>query len=883
MENRKYKKYGKVCAAIGGAALVTAALSGMVGASDAGLSGLDKSFFYDDNYNPNVQVVVGEKASALDVIGGGNIAATIGNLAYKTSSGGACTGEGVVKLAVKSWGLVGKYEKMSSSTIDRDFYTSSGVAFDSSINYKHGSWKDYNIACTVQKKMAEFPMKEEMCNEVCYLCYGICQEEIKHVTHKMEEDITVDANNVRFYEDGLGDSDSEALKMRVEGGSLKYHVKLDGIPTSTLKSGRDLVDSAYRGKMLFMGSNEYYVKDLAASGPSITLAKGKKMTINNMGFSEDFKGYSFQVAGFISGSSEWGSTVAGALITVQKPDGSTATVQVTKTQNGKLPEGIEIQMFNAQGTPGVAGQSSGYGTADIIVYDDTTQITLENNKNFEGWSVEILKDECNKVGISDYSYDNGVRYCLTDLSLTLNDEVTLTPNSGPLYFPTKAVKFSFEGYKTDDFKDITCSGGSDKIKIEKSGDSKLMLSFTDRDGNRYNDVRLDQGKFNTGTLFMFNGRVYEYSELKTETSGGTTTYKLILKDKFDVSDVEIPMTKKDGPVGNYNYVTFSGKENNGKSTEDSVLAGTGIYYDGTYNGFRFVVKSGSLYILNPAHTKIGVDPAIVGTLASNKIEKDDNGLNIKVVKEDGNTDLNGDGQKDDTLILFEPDNGNDVFVDFYDSGKDARTTTDWYTGISITKDSTKNYTATCGATQCGVAKLISTSDDTLLIDEIGGGTYTKNGDKQLNQVTVCHPQTQVYPTYFIGTDKNETMQEVSITADDVGKEKSAACCDFTVKAFTLTGAGNVTGGGVCNKVNAVGNIVVSDKNANTAKNLIVVGGPAVNTLAADVTKEEIGADADKYVIKKVGNKLIVAGWEAQDTNNAANKVIAWLTANVHTA
>ena len=68
-----------------GAVMLGAALAGAV---SAGLddTGLTKSFFYDANYNPIVQVVVGEKGMATDAVAAGNIAATVGNLAYSSKA-----------------------------------------------------------------------------------------------------------------------------------------------------------------------------------------------------------------------------------------------------------------------------------------------------------------------------------------------------------------------------------------------------------------------------------------------------------------------------------------------------------------------------------------------------------------------------------------------------------------------------------------------------------------------------------------------------------------------------------------------------------------------------------------------------------------------------
>jgi len=176
------------------------------------------------------------------------------------------------------------------------------------------------------------------------------------------------------------------------------------------------------------------------------------------------------------------------------------------------------------------------------------------------------------------------------------------------------------------------------------------------------------------------------------------------------------------------------------------------------------------------------------------------------------------------------------------------------------------------------------NEDTKLWSLNGGDSFTATygSDKRVSTVEICHPTKTSYLTYFIGKEKTESEMIGTITADDVGKLKKIGCCEATVKSFGLS-AGNATGAtGTCQNMKSVGKLMVLDKNADTSKNLIVVGGPSVNTLATGVTKDEINADSDKYVIKLVDNKtLVVAGWEAENTNAATQKVVEWLLANAH--
>ena len=87
VKKMKTTTIGRIGAIVAGAAMLgTAVASALAGAQAAVPSNLDKGFFLDSNMSPNVQVVVGEKAQASDGAAAGQIAAIIGNMAFKTVS-----------------------------------------------------------------------------------------------------------------------------------------------------------------------------------------------------------------------------------------------------------------------------------------------------------------------------------------------------------------------------------------------------------------------------------------------------------------------------------------------------------------------------------------------------------------------------------------------------------------------------------------------------------------------------------------------------------------------------------------------------------------------------------------------------------------------------
>ena len=170
-----------------------------------------------------------------------------------------------------------------------------------------------------------------------------------------------------------------------------------------------------------------------------------------------------------------------------------------------------------------------------------------------------------------------------------------------------------------------------------------------------------------------------------------------------------------------------------------------------------------------------------------------------------------------------------------------------------------------------------------MIAPFSGDEYTIDWgvDNKIDSVTLCHPQKDVDATYFLGIGEETTFVEDTITKDDEGKEITAGCCTFKVKEFSVTVAGAEEQEYTTATVNKIiGHLVVPEVGADTTKNLIIVGGPAVNGMCT-VTKDEIAAEPDKFIVKKDGNLLIVAGWEYEETLAAGDALIDWLNENIH--
>jgi S-layer protein (TIGR01564 family) len=342
-------------------------------------TGLTKGFFYDSNYNPVVQVVVGEKGLASDSVAAGNIAATIGNLAYYTKPGtatgtvGSSTGQ--VKIGVSAIGASGKFEQEDDSLthLTPGFYdNNNGLVFsDETYDYQKGEFVSYSLACDSQRRSESGILKEGTYTNIhCLFCETLCLESLENPDHDMTESIVIDSSNgqIRWYEDGLGKDDEENLIMEIDKDTIQYVVDTGEIPLTEIKNDDTKIDFEWRGKFLLFG-DEYYVKD--ADKDEIDLAKGRTLDdISSEGYTSEYLGYKFKIDHLIY-SNDY--EVAGILLDVEKPDGTVVQTQISKRANG-IVDDIEIAGVYAE-------ESNAVATANLLVYDTGTNINLKDGED----------------------------------------------------------------------------------------------------------------------------------------------------------------------------------------------------------------------------------------------------------------------------------------------------------------------------------------------------------------------------------------------------------------------------------------------------------------------------------------------------------------------
>jgi hypothetical protein len=135
-----------------------------------------------------------------------------------------------------------------------------------------------------------------------------------------------------------------------------------------------------------------------------------------------------------------------------------------------------------------------------------------------------------------------------------------------------------------------------------------------------------------------------------------------------------------------------------------------------------------------------------------------------------------------------------------------------------------------------------------------------------------------------------TVAEIIHESEDVEGATQTLGVGGTVDGVTIeditadvTGTSNLACGGVAGatyytKGAMNSNLVVVGKNAATAMYKIVVGGPWVSSLAADIDTGGLTTEAGAQYLIASGNNLLSAGLTASDTTAATNQLINLLTA-----
>ncbi|MBU4266462.1 MAG: hypothetical protein L6243_01810, partial [Candidatus Altiarchaeales archaeon] len=373
------------------------------------------------------------------------------------------------------------------------------------------------------------------------------------------------------------------------------------------------------------------------------------------------------------------------------------------------------------------------------------------------------------------------------------DGVEALEKGESLEFPGGEVRLKFKGYTNENYLESPCSGGREgNIQIEPGDENyQMTISFTGEDGNRYDDIRLDEGPFGKGNYFIVGGVLYVYDKYKTldneEGMDSDDQIKVALFPPINGNEQSILLDRlcdpedEQGTAPGCDYITTfcdcedvpeeitvrtialtdamdDDDEEDMENDDEIEIAIEDIFYkDNAINGLTMLFDGSRLitFLDNLSDTYITVNPNMVGIFGD--FERNDHNLYLWIEHEcdltrdlnstDDNTatcDENGDGDDDDILVGFVHGNGERAIIDLSDRNYNAIETFDYDNGVALFESTTHIVT-------------LDENIDSVLITPQGGDSYTLgwSTNNRLDLVGLCHPIDDVKPTLFLGTTENE--------------------------------------------------------------------------------------------------------------------------------
>jgi len=629
--------------------------------------------------------------------------------------------------------------------------------------------------------------------------------------------------------------------------------------------------------ILLFGDDGYYVKEIEGKD-KIHIAKGKLLDdISSEGYTAEYKEYKFKIDHLIY-SAEY--EVAGILLDVEKPDGTLVQTQISKMSNAAI-DNLEIAGMTAD-------ESDAISTASIIVYDKGSEILLEDGEYIDfgdddKWRVTFNTMEKESTGwsstmsIDEYENVKEGAYALKSIDIEYDHKLKLKGDE-MIEFPLGNYMFKFKGFLTSDYRKSPSSGQDEgDIKLEKFDNYKLRISFTDRNGNRQDNLGLYDGPFVKKDMFVMDGHVYELSSIMDSGSGSKKKKMVTFKDLIEgdkITKFLKPLTGSDFDLTTVPFESKDEKEDTIDVNLEDSKAETDTF-SGKFSGniYLLYTDDSELYLMNgDSDHDIEVDGDVIGTLST--FDVNDNPMEIIVINENG-MDINNDSDMDDVIVVIRTEGKssqyNYAYIDLSD--RDAPED-EWDYGESV-KLSVKGINAPTPLTKDDIAaKIVDNKDEILIMPESGDTIEVELGyDNDIESIVIKHPTEIVYAAYFIGTREDvESLEGIVITEEDEGNTTATGCCSLLINEFSIFDNSN-------SKAIFSIDMVVSEDTIDQSRNLIIIGGKSVNNLCALET-DRIRNTTNKYVVEKGVNKLFVAGLEAEDTIKAGNALIDWLEKNI---
>jgi hypothetical protein len=833
MKNINVKKIVAGAAALGvGALMLSGAMAENMTPGD--WSGVSREDLFNESGAPAVNIMVGSMAQPIDVVWAGNIAAAIGKHAHTTvegSEGGYTFNSVTVEVGTEGTTTIGGDGKLFD---DIDI----GGTFSDTLDVD-----DYGLLYDEDESIDD----DEN---------NVVDDEIN-----VQDSLTVNAA-VAFDDD----EDVGALTATVNKGDIVYKVEFDdGVPFGYDGSGSP------KFKFNFLGK-EYQVDELNDSGNTLTLIEGQSTVTYGVGdtFNPE-EGYTVEVVNILdNGASE---DPYEAELALKDSEGTIVATDVFQSGDEDIFEDYLTASIDVDTV---------YSSQIKMITGSTGKLKLKDGDEIEDfpengdelWKIELVEGTTGYVtSITMENNDSDVEWKNED-ALRVGDSIQL---------PNDFASIDFVGLTEENETEFTIEDG--------------MINYTDDDEEDHE-------------IFIYN---YDT---------GTDITEWTTEDTIDGKEIYIAIDGTDGDLGagDQNYtasVTFQLEDDDGDylQSDGSWDSAVETWYidsgdnslsttpaDSTADPADFVgwLEMPEFETYNNSDEKL--DYGLFITEAADKItdialglEKDagDDGANYAIYGGDATWKLDevsyGVDDYDDTGTYAGDKDGTHIVTgdlesvikftvtdDTTGAPQDTSAYVDPYTGDLVDTEDNEYVVGSVQVDGVNADLGIHDSEDlTEAITNFGSFYYIDSGKFGMNI-----PEDQLQAQFFIGggstiepnligatltlTEEGElvTNEDGDISAKLVSKDIDATGFDTAIVPASWDPT----------------TLVHLDTATAGANPKVIVGGHLVNTLAEGITNDLL-TESGQYVYGKTpeGN-IVVAGWDAVDTEDAARELIAAIEA-----
>ncbi|MFH0862338.1 MAG: hypothetical protein V1875_04830 [Candidatus Altiarchaeota archaeon] len=666
--------------------------------------------------------------------------------------------------------LVRTYTEPGSSF---DFYDPlKGLYFNSTERhtkaYTNGDFHNYNIVDGAVERSESDVLSEKSYENIHLL--PAQSSGYAASSHDFKESISVNYDKIRYYEGGLGSFDTEYSGSTIASKAVAYVLDVGLIPLEKIRdSSGGVIDTEYRGKFLFMGE-EYYARNIQGFN-MLFLTRGEIIeNVTSSVFSRSYDGYRFRLNSIERSDS---GQILNITVDAELPDNTIEYVQ---------PMGSEPAIVGDVQLMVVDSHDAGGGGVDLMAYYLPSMIVLEDGKDVvigvetkQYWKVTMNHVNVVDVKASIPEYSSAATgELLANITVEYRHQKELV-EGGTLDFPI-SYKISFLGARKGNFLPAVCSPQND-IYIRREGKDRAKIGFTADNGQRYDDVFIDQGGrdgFSRGDMFLAGGLLYQYDEAH-EPSDDPLSLSVTLKDLLNGGEKTFSLQA----IASEDILrmrTYPFEDSSGNTQEiifhpDTVREDSDVYIGNGPTG-SILFSGGQIFLVYNSRSDVPLDYTnAVGLLQREPIGVDQKtigefsrfseGTNLKlsVVNEDV-TNLVPErkiDEADDRLIQVQDSEGEYLVIDFFDQSFNDSSDTYYSEGVwasGIPLDSTDPWTVPRTGDSDYSHRWDSEKDTLVMLPERGvSANIDYGGAREIQSVRICAPSERISPTIFVGKEE----------------------------------------------------------------------------------------------------------------------------------